>query len=229
MIKIVDKEFIGGGGNWKVYKGNLMNGNDNPIIIKTNDRISEHKIDGNIKNFELTKSLGLPTLKFYKKELFENNFVIIAENLNNCSSIYVSPNSVKTIQHQQLELLTGKKGIESVTEQKLYDDKISSINNLSNFIENIKKKLFNISALKVILEYDCYFLGISNLNILDYKIADFDTIFECKDKSKEECYQINIDQLKSTLTQYIKFFVIETEHTKLLNIVNNSVNTTLKK
>jgi len=226
MINIVDKEIIGGGGNWKVYKGNLLNGNDNPIIIKTNDKISEHKIDGNIENFELTKSLDLPTLRFYEKALFDNNFVIIAENLNNCSSIYVSPNSVKTIQHQQLELLNNKKGIESVTEQKLYNDKISSINNLSSFIENIKKKLYKISTLKIVLEFDCYFLGISNQNILDYKIADFDNIFECEDKSNEECYQINIDELKRTLTQYIKYFVVETEHTKLLNIVTNSVNNT---
>jgi len=157
--------------------------------------------------------------------LFEHNFVIIAENLNNCSSIYVTPNSVKTIQHQQLELLTGKKGIESLTEQKLYNNKISSINNLSSFIENSKKTLFRISTSRIVLEYDCYFLGISNHNILDYKIADFDTIFECKNKSKEECYQINIDELKKTLIQYIKYFVVETEHTKLLNIVDNSVNT----
>lgn len=223
LIKITDKEFIGGGGNWKVYKGNLQNGNDNPIIIKTNDKINERKIDGNIKNFELTKSLGLPTLKFYEKAEFENNLVIVAENLNNSSSIYVSPNSVKTIQHQQLEQLNGKITSESVTEQKLYNEKISSISNLLNFIINIKIKLSEISAIKIVLEYDSYFLGISNQNILDYKIADFDTIFKCDDKSIEECSQINIDELKRVLTLFIKYFVVEKKQSELLDIVNNNM------
>jgi len=223
LIEITNKELIGGGGNWKVFKGILTNGNDNPIIIKTNVRASEYEIDENIKNFELTKSLNLPTLKFYEKAEFENTFVIIAENLNNNSSVYVSPNSVKTKQHQQVEQLSGRKGIESITEQKLYNDKISSINNLLDFINDIKIKLLQISDSKIILEYDCYFLGISNQNILDYKIADFDTIIECKDKSIEECYQINIDELKRVLTQFIKYFVIETEQRGLLRIVKDNL------
>ncbi len=223
LIELTDKEFIGGGGNWKVYKVNILNGNNNPVVIKTNDRIGEHKIDNNIKNFELAKSLGLATLKFYEKAKFEKDFVIIAENLNNCPSIYVSPNSVKTIQHQQLELFSGKNGTESKTEQKLYKEKISSVNNLKKFINDIKKKLKEISLSKIVVEYDCYFFGISNQNNLDYKIADFDTIFECPDKSKEECYRINIDELRRVLTQYIEYFVVETEQTKLINIVNNNV------
>ncbi|ESU22607.1 hypothetical protein FEDK69T_18620 [Flavobacterium enshiense DK69] len=224
VIKITDRELIGSGGNWKVYEGNLLNETDDPVIIKTNDKISEYKINGNIKNYELIKSLGLPTLKFFRKAKIDKELAIVAENLNNISDvIYVTPNSVITIQNKKMDQITGKKRIESKAEQKLYDNKISTINNLLEFIQDIKIKLAEISRLKVILEYDCYFLGISNQNILDYKIADFDTIFECDDKSTEECYQINLDELKRVLMLFIEYFIIETEQSELSKIVNENL------
>lgn len=223
-IEINNRKIIGCGGNWKVYEGNLSTETNNPIIIKTNDNVSESKINDNIKNYELTKSVDLPTLKFFKKAKIEKELVIIAENLNNIPDvIYVSPNSVKTEINKLLEQISGKNGIESKTEQKLYKDKINSINNLLDFIQDIKIKLSEISRLKVIVEYDCYFLGISNQNIIDYKIADFDTIFECDDKKPEECYQINLDELKRVLTLFIEYFVIKSEHDKLINIVNKNL------
>lgn len=223
-IRITNLELIGGGGNWKVYQGNLLNESDSSVIIKTNDKINEYQINVNIKNYELTKSLNLPTLKFFKKARLDEKIVILAENLNNISSIiYVSPNSVKTNKNKQLEQITGKISIESKAEQKLYKDKISDISNLFDFIQEIKLKLLQISRLKVIVEYDCYFIGISNENRLDYKIADFDTIFKCKDKTVEECYQINLDELKSVLTLFVEYFLIRSEQDKLILIVNESL------
>lgn len=224
FIEIDNLKLIGGGGNWKVYQGNVITEKDNPVIIKTNDNICEEKIDGNIKNYDLTKSLNLPTLKFFKKAKLNQQFIILAENLNNISDIiYVTPNSVKTIAHKELEQLSDKKSIESETEQKLYENKIKTINNLFDFIQEIKLKLIEISSLKIVLEYDCYFLGISNHNMLDYKIADFDTIFECENKTTEECYQINLDELNRVLTLFIEHFVIKSQQNLLQSIVNENV------
>lgn len=225
-IQIISKKLIGGGGNWRVYEAILENEEDNPVIIKTNEKVSEYKINQNVSNFELIKSLNLSTLQFYQKARSLESSVILAENLNKSKNIiYVSPNSVITDEQKFIENISGlgKNRIVSLTEQKLYSDKTSTINNLGHFIQYMKPILLKVSQNKVLLEYDSYFLGISNTNILDYKIADFDNIFIDCHRLEEDCYKLNLDELKKVLLLFISHFIIKSEQLNFEKIINTNL------
>ena len=199
-------KLIGGGGNSKVYECCIVDyAQEKMIIIKVGCNTKT-----NINNYHLVKSLKLPTLSFVDEWIYNNRPTLITEHLNINSEklIYVSPNSVITELHRKINQLDtfGNKNeiIESLAENFRYENKLNKINNLNEFIDNAVSDLKRISSAKIVIEYDSYFVGSrkdSSVSEINYKIADFDNIYECKDCSIQKCFDTNKSEFERMIIE----------------------------
>lgn len=226
-IEILDENFIGGGGNWKVYTHN----HNKEFIIKKRDGSGSFREDENFKNYETIKQIGLPTLSFFAVEYLKkyDKFVLVGENLNSGPDIiYVSPNSIRPLPEYQREYLDEnleavfqqmvekerKSRIDSmpVAERYRYENKLTQIVDFEMFCNSAIEDLKLASHRKVYISYDCYFIGSkknSSLSDLTYKLADFDDIEECYDLSYQKIFDTNKDEFKRTMTSFLQYFVCE--------------------
>jgi hypothetical protein len=232
MIEIIvkgKKKLIGCGGVSKVYECKIDAISTDLVILKIGCDVKK-----NIKNFQLVKLLGLPTLQFVKEGQLDGKLVLITEHLNFKSEIiYVTPNSVVSDQMKLLRMLDPFKNSndedrkESIMEQYRYENKLSVINNFTDFINAATSDLKLASKSKVVIEFDSYFIGSSKNNSItdiDYKIADFDHIFICKDKTVRECFDLNISEFKKVMEMFLNSFTIENEkRTNYFEHINNLI------
>lgn len=221
-------KLIGGGGNNKVYECCINDyAKDNVVIIKVGCNTKT-----NIENYNLIKSLGLPTLAFVDEGSYNNRTILITEHLNINSEklIYVSPNSVITESHRMINQLNPFKNnnelIEPIAENCRYKNKLSEIVNLNEFIFNTMSDLRRISSSKVVVEYDSYFIGSlkdSCVSKINYKIADLDNIYECKDWSSQRCFEKNKSELEIMIRGYILHFVSDGQIKEDYNSIINKI------
>ncbi len=225
---IGEPKLIGGGGNSKVYE---CQSDKFPVNHKIILKIGGN-IEGNIRNFELIKSLGLPSLDFLERWRFNGQVILVTNHLNleNVSSIiFVTPNSVITDIERQLtamKLSTKKDRIESIAENFRYDNKLSAILNFDDFISNTLEDIENVSNNNIVIEYDSYFIGSKKMQLeseINYRIADLDNIFNCQDKTKEECLEINKIEFFSMLKEFITHFVSEGNNKEKYQIKINKI------
>ncbi len=225
-------KLIGGGGNSKVHECCIIDySEENIVIIKVGCNTKT-----NIANYNLIKSLDLPTLEFVDEGTYNNRSTLITEhlNINSEEMIYVSPNSVITEMHRKIKQLNlfenQNELIESIAENYRYENKLNEIENLYEFIFNTVSDLRRISSSKVIVEYDSYFVGSmkdSNVSEINYKIADFDNIYECKDWSFQKCFETNKVEFERMLLGYITHFVSDgqnkEDYKSIINEIKNIV------
>ncbi len=160
----------------------------------------------------------------------DGNWVILTEHLNKTEILYVSPNSVKRDVDFQLELLKpdfpGKEeNIKPVckAEQHLYENKLSTVANLSAFIPGLLRALQHIADSRIFIFSDAYFFGVSGHEIADYRIADFDNIEVYPNNPANECYEANIIEFKSSLYQFIEHFIEEINQPSLRSLVDRLI------
>lgn len=216
IVIVGEKKLIGCGGVSKVYECIIDTISSEVVILKVGCDVKK-----NSKNFQLVKSLGLPTLKFVKEGQLDGKLVLITEHLNNNSEIiYVTPNSVITDKMRHLEEIDNiinsirKTRCESIAEQFRYQNKLTEITNFSEFVSAVSSDLKHASKSKIVIEFDSYFIGsLKNKSItdIDYKIADFDHIFSCEDKTVRECLDLNVSEFKKFMEMFLNYFTIENE------------------
>ncbi len=206
-----EPELIGGGGNSKVYECYLEDDYaGQKVILKIGANI-----DTNISNYEVIKSLGIPTLDFVESANYCSQTVLVTNHLNTESLIFVTPNSVITSSQRvlaQYDSFAKTEIVEPFAENFRSDNKLTSILNLDKFIDDVLKDIEHASNSNIVIEYDSYFIGsekLSDESDICYKIADLDNIFKCQDKSKEECFEINKSEFQRMLQGFIEHFVIE--------------------
>ncbi|OUD34971.1 MULTISPECIES: hypothetical protein [Flavobacterium] len=226
-IEILDENFIGGGGNWKVYTHNL----DKEFIIKKRDGFGSFSEDKNLENYQAIKQIGLPTLSSFAVEFLKkyDKFVLVGENLNSSENIiYVSPNSIRPLPEYQKEFLdenleavfrqmvekerTNRIDSMPVAERYRYENKLTQIVDFEVFCNSAIEDLKLASHKKVYISYDCYFIGSkknSSISDLTYKLADFDDIEECCDLSFQKIFDTNKGEFKRTMTSFLQYFVCE--------------------
>ncbi|SFF70609.1 hypothetical protein SAMN04488033_105129 [Salegentibacter agarivorans] len=215
-IKISNQQKIGEGGNWEVFEAYSENYPDySSIILKTRNGDPNCSIKKYIEKFKLIQLNELPTVSFLEKIYNDGIAYIITENLNIVSPFYVSPNSVITKEqketNEKLKALGSpiKNRTECVYEQKVYEEKIKVINGLENMINKVKEDLKRVSKKGIIIDYDSYFLKASNLENIDYKIADFDNIYEDRKNSFLDILENNFQEFERALNSFIDYFVIK--------------------
>lgn len=94
LSRIVAKEGIGEGGNWKVYRC-LLQGCSS-VIVKESKGFVDMAIKGSIKKYQFIKALDIPTTLFLEVSSLNGKPVLVTEDLNSDNLCFVSPNSVKT-------------------------------------------------------------------------------------------------------------------------------------
>jgi hypothetical protein len=97
---VKERHDIGGGAHWKVERWYLESPIEqfgtfhDSIIVK---KKIKGEFDSNQRTYQRIKEAGLPTLTFFKTEVFEGESLIIGEDLNNGKVVYLSPNSGRQI------------------------------------------------------------------------------------------------------------------------------------
>ena len=80
LNKIVTKEGIGEGGNWKVYRCLLQDCSS--VIVKESKGFVDMAIKGSIKKYQLIKALDIPTTSFLEVSSLDGKSVLVTEDLN---------------------------------------------------------------------------------------------------------------------------------------------------
>lgn len=218
-ISICEQDLIKGNGNWNVYRIYIDNV---PIIVKKCGSLDGKKVDANIKNFKLVKSVGLPTLTFLEKHYHKNEFILVCEDLNsNEDQIYVSPNSISILNHKSttieeellLKIENEKRWQNSgIAEKYRNTHKIHSILNFEKFIYNMKTDIKKATLNSIFIYFDSYFFCSDKKNTvseLSYKIADFDNIEKYENIKFSELYNANIEEMKTSIRSFLQYFVEE--------------------
>ena len=215
--------FIGEGGNWQVFRSELL-----PDIQKSN-LIPQHCIlkcpkNGraqiNIENFKLLKAHGFPCLDFMK-EMQEYKGILICSDLNydyknnqyNNNHIYVSPNTSRgrisdNYKDMELEVLTP-------IYETLETRGIGYIDNIQKCIQENSLYFFNLAKKGICISEDCLFAGVTaskekTVNI-DLIVADLDTIAITNTEDKDEYshyenFKISMNAMLSTLDEFLYRF-----------------------
>jgi len=214
----VEPKLIGGGGNSKVYECFLEdNYGEQMVILKIGANVEK-----NISNYGIIKSLGIPTLDFVESGKIYGKPALVTNHLNLESEplIFVTPNSVITGEQRILSALNSNnnsKRVEPIAENFRYNNKLTSILNLNDFIKQVLIGIKKASDSNIVIEFDSYFIGskkLSEESEICYKIADLDNIYECQDKTKKECLEINKCEFFRMLNGFVRFFVKEGQNKK---------------
>lgn len=190
-------------------------------------------VKDNLDTHRALLALQLPTLALLEQVIFDNKPALIGEYLNNDKLLFVSPNSVITIEQQiasQLNSMHSKSVIESFAEQYLYEHKLTELLNLESFLSQVVHDLHIASTGKLEIYFDSYFFGISSINgqsEIQYKIGDFDQIFHKHNLNFKELFNYNIGEFKSTIYSFIRYFLKEEKQDIYLDIVKQTLNRAL--
>lgn len=219
IIEVSSEKPLAHGGNQKCFELILQT----PIVIhdKTYTQVlCKKNLNGNgidnksMKIFNKLIKCNIPTVNFMFEAIYENEKVIITENLNHrkVNRIYVSSNY-----HPQNEDLAKllcifpnkpyeKENDESSMEYFLSHHKLDGINN----IENVFVKLKNLSKLsaenKVFFPEDAIFFGVDLKTqcIDDVLLGDYGSISIDSNECDE---QININAINAALEEFKMHFV----------------------
>lgn len=228
MINIKDKplDYIGEGGNWTVYKCDYIYKSKVTIVVKVPK--NSDKIRKNIFNFKLIKNIGLPTVDFLEKGIVDGRYVLITEYFNHDNVRYfISPNSVVTKKELYFNALIGVDLKKSLNEDYFYNNRKSSIINLHDFINKVKKDLMIVSQNKIVLPWDCYFFSIPYLENdveLDYIIADWDNVEQSNIENTDVLLKENLNNFKESIIKFIEHFIIDDDIQKTyIDLIDNQI------
>lgn len=226
LSKILAKEGIGEGGNWKVYRCLLQDCTS--VIVKEPKGFVDMTIKGSMKNYQLIKSLDFPTTSFLEVSSLNGKPVLVTEDLNSNNLCFVSPNSVKTEKHELVALVAclrenfipclSSERIDSKAEQYFYKNKIKEISNLPSFLQRVKECINKASCHNISITFDSYFFSIEkgkSCSVIDYKIADWDNIEECEDVDFKKLLNANIVEFQEAMFKFLKLFVQDGEKKEL--------------
>jgi hypothetical protein len=118
--------------------------------------------------------------------------------------------------------LRNKLIVKSVAEHKVYNHKIKEISNLEAFMNNAQIDMKKASKSKIELFFDAFFFRVKlTTNKIEYVIADFDTIIQHKKHINEQnLFNGNMEYLKTALSEYITYFVVNEKHKEYNEIIN---------
>ncbi|PZR29152.1 MAG: hypothetical protein DI535_03825 [Citrobacter freundii] len=200
-------------GNWEIYRQIVGDSALIHRLPKWGDRL---RIDGFLKGYQLAQTLNLPTLQSLSLDTLNGRPALVTQDLNfGQSRLYVSPNSVYSEQHRQVELLTGlilyKESVDkfmSPYEQYRYQHKLSQIRDLSQFVAQMKKKLEEVSLRGVFIGFDAYFFGSDKgeVSSIDYKLMDLDDVTQ--EETNSNLDEINWREFTIALNGFVRKFVI---------------------
>lgn len=223
LSKIVAKEDIGEGGNWKVYRCLLQD--CSYVIVKESKGCVDMAIKGCMKNYQLIKALDIPTTSFLEVSSLKGKPVLVTEDLNKNNLCFVSPNSVKTEKDELLACLRenlisclSSERIDPKAEQYFYKNKIKEISNFPSLLQRVKEDIDKAACNNISIAFDCYFFSIEigqSCSIIDYKIADWDNIMECEDIDFKELLNANILEFQDAMLKFLEMFVQEGENREL--------------
>lgn len=215
-MEIIKKEFVGEGGTHCVYQCEVV-GKDYlmPLVLKIFKNPISNKVDEELQNYQVIKSLNIPTLTLLEKVEFEERPAFIGQYLNAGNWFFVSPNHVITDRDQELEKIEPgrlRKLFKVVAEQELYDRKLEGIQNLTEVITAALADLKTASQAKYQINGDSYFLGVirtERKSPLRYIVGDFGDINYCPEWTFAALYENNVLQIKGALLEFVMHFVIE--------------------
>ena len=117
-----------------------------------------------------------------------------------------------------------KKKIAIGAEGKVYNNKIQCISNLKSFCSSSQKDLEKATSNKIALFSDAFFFRVNLLNNdIEYIIADFDCIqgLNTSTDSPANLLELNQDEFKTALLEFIYFFVIKEKQEEYIALVND--------
>jgi hypothetical protein len=216
------KEFIGSGAHWKVYRCFLDDSQQintikiNQFVYKLNKHNNDNEIEENIELYKAILNAKMPTLEFYFRETFQNKDVIIAEDLNAGSCLYVSPNNAKNnSSNSKIVALLSNREIDddydNNAEAFLMNNKIDEINNFDDFITVICSDMDKVTKSELGMCEDNFFFGVKkNQKVTDitYKIADFETIMTNSDGSLAYSEEIVLKNTMTMLNSFCEFIML---------------------
>ena len=177
--KIIKKEYIGKGANWKVYhiefEPFMINGKIiSQAVIK--ETINNQDAEYYVSKYRAIVKSAVPTVSFcvlasdYFEEYNEQDDAVVCEdlNLNFPKEFYVTANSVRKCTESYPKC-----------EGFLLENKFTEISNFNTFL---KHTLEDISLIHdVSFDDDSFFFGVvmegnGTISLQDYRIADFDSV-----------------------------------------------------
>lgn len=204
-------------GNWEIYR--IINNETSGAFIVRLPKMNfgGTKINSYINNYQIIKSINLPTLKTVEEFVSENRRGIKTEDLNYQNEcLYVTHNSLYSDSKKMVDILS-KHFIKSDENKKSpeyeefrYRNKLKEITNFEVFIKAVKKDLSFATEKDVLIEFDSYFFGTrrySDISCIDYKIVDLDNIYTNTGKTQKELLADNISEFKRAMKGFIKYFV----------------------
>lgn len=117
-----------------------------------------------------------------------------------------------------------KKKIAIGAEGKVYNNKIQCIGNLKSFCSSSQKDLEKATSNKIALFSDAFFFRVNLLNNdIEYIIADFDCIqgLNTSTDSPANLLELNQDEFKTALLEFICFFVVKEKQEEYIALVND--------
>jgi len=132
------------------------------------------------------------------------------------------PCLVKNLTDGNIDILRNKKIISSIAEAEVYKNKIEEITNLDFFLNNAKIDMQKASQANIELFSDAFFYRVKPIVYeIEYIIADFDCIIHhCDEISEEVLFNGNMEYLKTSLREFITYFVINKKHNEYFEIIN---------
>lgn len=233
MLKISGqiKGVLGKGGFWTIKEVET----DTPIAIEGKNyqniacKFSNKKTGDNIgkslRIYQSIKRAKLPTLQFLKYGLFEHDECLVTENLNNRpNTLYVSPNTPTEKPNPILLALSNRPNdyIQSINEKYLSDHKIPELVKFEEFLNLLKRIVYDATLGKVGLCADAFFFGVCKRTynqLTDCIIADFDTIMPINDDDDDlnDLFKENLNETATALYEFAQKFIAEDKQQKYLN------------
>ena len=215
---------IGSGAHWIVYRSQsetsiCIDGEIQTKIVFKKSNQGRGQVDKNILAYTRVKESKLQTLKIYHAITLGTDAFLVAEDLSVSETIFVSPNTARALPTKSSilvdSLLNRIQAIEDdriseSAEQYLMKNKILLIRNFDQFIELIYHDMRNATENGLGLCEDAFFFGINPADgMLQYKIADFDTIItEGIPNTLDICNRNKLTMLNA-LWEFIDHFVDE--------------------
>jgi hypothetical protein len=219
--QITEMELIGQGSLWEVYK--IENQNN---VFRIPIGSSKTLVNNFIKNFELIKDLGVPTLKCVRKFEMKGHSGILCDNINYSDEIiYVTHNSLcsdsqKLLQSWSKDILGIRDERKSpLAEAFRYENKITELTNFQAFINNAKSDLKIAANKDILIELDSYFFGTQKqktITNIDYKIVDLDHIFTNTYRQEADLFALNLSEFYRAIEGFLRYFVIDKSRNKYL-------------
>lgn len=235
-ITISDDTLIGCGAVWNVYRNILPGGQS--IIVKKSKMKSATSAKSNSEHYGIVKANNFPTLKFLDCVKYQNDFILVGEDLNfKTEKVFVSPNSIaytsplfrdedlSDLERTMLDHMNNEKLRKYIpdAEKFRFESKLTDILELDIFIDESLALLKKAGSIKLAIDFDSYFFGtdrFSNRSKLDLIIADFDHIEFHKKSSQDEVFSDNLSEFKRAISGFVYAFVEENSIRKHIKVID---------